>query len=153
MRRLCYCDSVGTVGSVGFLVLRLVMGAAFVLHGWPKIQNLTTWMGDQQPALLQALAAIAEFGGGIALILGFLTRLAALGLGATMVGALVLYHLPEGHDFVPSKPGEPSFELAAVYLACSFVFLLLGPGRISLDALLFGKVPETTATPGMPLVR
>ena len=81
MRHLFYCDTVGWLGSVGLLGLRLVMGAAFMFHGWPKIQNPLGWMGPEAPvpAILQALAALAEFGGGMALIVGLLTRLASLG--------------------------------------------------------------------------
>ena len=137
MRPLLYCDTVGNLSSVGLLVLRLVVGAAFILHGWPKIQNPMTWMGPEaMPGILQALAALAEFGGGIALILGLLTRLASLGIASVMVVAIGMVHLPKGHDFV-SLSG-PSWELAAVYLACSILFLFLGPGRISADAVLFG---------------
>ena len=48
--------------------VRLVAGTAFVLHGWPKIQNPTGWMGPDAPVpgALQAAAAVAEFGGGVA---------------------------------------------------------------------------------------
>lgn len=142
MRHLFYCDTVGWLGSVGLLLLRLVMGVAFVLHGWPKIQDPFGWMGPDAsiPAIFLALAALAEFGGGIALILGFFTRLASLGIGAVMVVAIAMVHLPQGHLFV-SKEGH-SWELAAVYLACAILFLLLGPGRYSLDALVFGKRRE-----------
>ena len=144
MRRLFYCDTAGRVGSVGLLVLRLVMGAAFVLHGWPKIQNPWGWMGADahMPAILQALAAVAEFGGGMGLIVGLLTRLASLGITSNMVVALATVHLPHGDSFV-SKPGGQSFELPAVYLACAVLLLLLGPGRFSLDALLFSQPPLT----------
>ena len=140
MRKLFYCDTVGPVGSVGLLVLRVVMGAAFVLHGWGKIQNPMGWMGPEAtiPGIFQALAAVAEFGGGMALIVGLLTRLASLGITSVMVVALATVHLPMGHPFV-GKPGGPSFELPAVYLACAVLFFLLGPGRVSLDALLFGR--------------
>lgn len=139
MRYLFYCDSVGRIGSVGLLVLRLVMGAAFVLHGWPKIQNPFGWMGPEAPfpAILIGLAALAEFGGGLALIFGLLTRLASLGIISTMVVAIGMVHVPQGDPFVGQ--GGPSWELAAVYLASAILFLLLGPGRISLDAVLFGK--------------
>ena len=140
MRHLFYCDTTGWLGSVGLLGLRLVMGAAFMFHGWPKIQNPMGWMGPEAsvPAILQALAALAEFGGGMALIVGLLTRLASLGIVTNMIVALGMVHLPHGDPFV-SKTGGRSYELAAVYLACAVLFLLLGPGRYSLDALLFGK--------------
>ena len=140
MRHLFYCDTVGRIGSVGLLLLRLVMGVAFVLHGTSKIQHPFGWMGPDAtvPAIFQALAAVAEFGGGLGLIGGLLTRLASLGLTCVMVVALAMVHLPMGHPFVAGKPGGPSFELPAVYLACAVMFLLMGPGKISLDALLFG---------------
>jgi putative oxidoreductase len=144
MRHLLYCDAVGPVGSVGLLLLRLVMGVAFVFHGWPKIQNPMEWMGSEAsvPAIFQALAALAEFGGGMALVGGLLTRLASLGIMSNMIVALGMVHLPHGDPFVSMK-GGPSYELAAVYLACAVLFLILGPGRFSLDALLFRKPIET----------
>ncbi len=141
MRKLLYCDSVGPIGSVGLLLLRLVMGAAFVLHGLGKIQNPMGWMGPDasMPAVLQALAAISEFGGGLALISGLLTRLGSLGITSVMVVALATVHLKLGHPFVADK-GGPSYELPAVYLACAAMFFILGPGKFSLDALVFGKL-------------
>lgn len=93
------------------------------------------------PPVLQAAAALSEFGGGIALVLGLLTPLAALGIGATMSVAVFLVHLKMGHPFVAQ--GGPSYELAAVYLAAAILFLLVGPGRLSLDALLFGRRSAT----------
>jgi putative oxidoreductase len=122
-------------GAVGLLLLRLVVGAVFILHGWPKIQNPTGWMGPSadMPGVLQALAAVAEFGGGAALVLGLLTPLAALGIACTMATAIYKVHW---NDPFVGAPGKPSKELAAVYLAAALLFLLLGPGLLSLDALL-----------------
>jgi putative oxidoreductase len=139
MRCCCYPAPPGDQASTGLLALRVVMGAAFVLHGWPKIQNPTGWMGTESgvPGVFQAVAAAAEFGGGIALALGLLSRFAALGIAAVMVGALALVHIPKGDPYV-GKPGQPSSELATVYLACSILFLLVGPGRFSIDAAIFG---------------
>jgi len=127
-------------GAVGLLLVRLVVGLAFILHGWPKIQSPLAWMGPdaQMPGFLQACAAVAEFGGGIALLLGVLTPLAALGLAITMAVATFMVHVPMQHSFV-GKPGEPSFELSAVYLVVAIMFLLVGPGVFSLDALLFQR--------------
>jgi putative oxidoreductase len=143
MREYFYNASVGRMGSAGMLLLRLVMGTAFIFHGWSKIQNPLDWMGPDAgvPGILQALAALSEFGGGMALIVGLLTRLASLGIAGVMVGALVMVHLPQGHPFV-GKGGGPSYELSAVYLACAALFLLLGAGRFSLDAILFNKRPR-----------
>jgi putative oxidoreductase len=143
MRHLFYCDTAGWLGSVGLLVLRLVMGAAFLFHGWMKIQHPTAWMGTHAtvPATFQALAAVAEFGGGLALISGLLTRLGALGIASVMVVALAIVHLPMEHPFVSME--GPSFELPVVYLACAVLLLLLGPGRFSFDAFLFGCPLET----------
>jgi putative oxidoreductase len=128
------------------------MGTAFVFHGWPKIQHPFDWMGAEAsvPAVLQVLAAVAEFGGGMALIVGLLTRLASLGILATMAVAIGMVHLPGGDPFI-GKPGGHSYELAAVYLACAIVFLILGPGRYSLDGLLFRSVPQKEAELGPTL--
>ena len=139
MRRWLYPGPADVRTSAGLLVLRVVVGTAFIFHGLPKVQNPLGWMGpDGPPGVLQALAAVSEFGGGIALILGLLTRLGALGIAAVMVGALALGHIPHGDPFV-GKPGQPSAEPATVYLACAVLFLLAGPGRFSLDDRLFGR--------------
>lgn len=132
-------------GAATLLVVRVVMGVAFILHGWPKIQNPMGWMnamgGEGVPSFLQALAALAEFGGGIALLLGLLTPLAALGIVCQMLGALFMVHFPMGHPFVAAT-GGPSYELPLVYLALAILLLVRGPGRWSFDALLFGRTRE-----------
>ena len=137
MRGILYPSFVSVRGAFGLLVLRLVVGAAFIFHGWPKIQNPFGWMGPDapMPGILLFLAALAEFGGGAALILGALTRVAALGLAATMAVAGMV-HIRAEDPFV-SLTGGRSWELAAIYFACSVLFLLAGSGRFSLDALLF----------------
>jgi len=149
MRRWLYCD-VNNVASVGLLAVRLMMGAAFILHGWPKIQNPMGWLPatNPTPAVFQALAAVAEFGGGIALILGLLTRVAAAGLAITMAVAMFTFHFPQKHSFVTMD--GPSWELAGIYFACSIMLLFSGPGRFSLDALLFGN-PRDGAAARTPL--
>jgi putative oxidoreductase len=146
MRHFLYCDTTGWIGSVGLLCLRLVMGTAFILHGWPKIQHPFDWMGATAtvPAIFQVLAAVAEFCGGMALIVGLLTRLASLGIMTNMIVAIGMVHLPHGDPFV-GRPGSHSYELAAVYLSCAVLFVILGPGRYSLDCVLFRSVSERQA--------
>jgi putative oxidoreductase len=135
--------------SLGLLVLRFVVGAAFILHGWPKIQKPTSWMGDAVPGFLQFAAAVTEFGGGIALILGLLTPLVTLALAVQMAAAMMLVHIPKGHAFV----GEESFELPLVYLVLFVALSAIGPGRYSLDALLWGRGRTDEATLGREPLR
>lgn len=139
--------------SIGLLLLRIVVGVAFVFHGYPKILHATTWMGSRPlvmpttgeallvvPPWLQATAAAVEFFGGIALVVGLLTRLAGLALCIDMVVAYVFSELPHGTPFVgPGHTLEPNL----TYLVVGFVMLLTGPGVISLDAV-FGapRKPE-----------
>jgi putative oxidoreductase len=132
--------NVGGAGSVGLLVLRLVVGIAFLHHGWSKIQEPMTWMNkfpNPPPGFLQAAAAVAEFGGGIALIIGFLTPLFAFLIACNMAVAAATVHIPHGDPFVGH--GGPSWELAAVYFSVAVCLLLVGPGQLSLDSLLFGR--------------
>ena len=132
-RLYTYTDS---RGSIALLLLRLIVGGAFVLHGLPKMQNPFGWAKDGFPPFLQALAALSEFGGGLALIVGLLTPLAMFGLLCTMVVA-TWTHAMSGAPWVAA--GGPSYELAALYAVIALAFALIGPGRFSLDALLFSK--------------
>ncbi len=127
----------GRVG-VGLLVLRVAAGVAFLFHGWPKIQNPFGWMGEGAgiPGWLQALAALSEFGGGAAWIVGLLTPLASFGILCTMVKAVHLHAIVLQHPFV-GKQG--SYELALVYGCVAVLLLLTGPGKLSLDALIFHR--------------
>ncbi|MGE5698489.1 MAG: DoxX family protein [Deltaproteobacteria bacterium] len=121
------------------LFIRLVVGYAFMLHGWGKIQNPLGWMGPTSsvPGIFQALAAISEFGGGMALISGFLTRLGAFGIACTMIGAVYMHSAVLGDPFVNLKGGR-AYELAAVFLVIAVFFVISGPGRFSLDRMVFG---------------
>lgn len=109
-----------------------------MLHGFGKIQKPFTWMGADTwaPSWLQALAAASEFFGGMALALGLLTPLAAALIACTMLAALFTVHFPAGHPWVGMKG---SFESALNYLAISVLYLLAGPGKYSVDYLLFGR--------------
>lgn len=121
------------LGSVGLLLARLLTGSAMMLHGWQKIQAPTSW-GDQMgiPPVFQALAAVAEFGGGLAWVLGLLVPLASLGVLATMLVAKFTVH---ASDPLVAQGGK-SWEPAGLYMALAVIYFSVGPGRFSLDYLI-----------------
>ena len=140
MQRLFFNDFVGGRVAFGLLLVRLVVGAAFMFHGWGKIQQPFGWMGENAttPGWLQALAALSEFGGGAAWILGLLTPLASFGIFCTMAVAVHFHMIIRGDPFVRQGAGG-SYELALVFLSVATLLLLAGPGKLSLDALFFRK--------------
>ncbi|MBD2054688.1 DoxX family protein [Oculatella sp. FACHB-28] len=125
------------------LGLRVTWGSVLVMYSFPMAKNPFHWMdmGGKPsgfPGLLQALGALSVLGGGIAIIAGFLTPLAALGLVGAMLVALFL-HLVQRHPFVkpaPDAPGE-SYDNSLLYLAIAILFIFLGPGSFSLDSIFF----------------
>lgn len=130
------------------LLLRLVFGALFTAHGAQKIfewtiagtQQAFGQMGIPLADLAARVVAVLEFGGGIALILGLLTRPIALLLAVDMLGALALVHLSAGL-FV----ADGGYELVLALAGGSAALALVGPGRLSLDHLLFAR--RRAATP------
>ncbi len=131
-------NSIGTPADLTLLIIRIVFGYAFIIHGWSKILNPFHWMGAdaQVPAFFQALAALSEFGGGIALILGLLTRLSSLGLFFTMIVAVYSHIFIYGNAFISKE--DASYELPVIYVLLSLLFIVIGPGKFSLDKKIFG---------------
>ncbi|HEX8552822.1 MAG TPA: DoxX family protein [Abditibacteriaceae bacterium] len=134
-----YGDFLGGRAAWGLLLLRLVTGVAMMIHGWGKFQQPFNWMNrpgrppSNIPGWMQAFAAFAEFGGGLALVLGLLMPLACLGIMFTMLGAKFISHAADPWI----NPGGKSWELASLYLLIATALLFLGPGRFALDCLLF----------------
>jgi putative oxidoreductase len=140
IRRLFSVPVYTTFPDVALLLIRVVAGLAFMLHGWGKIQNPFGWMGPDAfaPGVFQALAAVSEFGGGLAWVLGLLTPLAALGIASTMSVAFYVHAIMRGDPFIASGGGG-AYELATVYFCIAVLLIALGPGRLSLDRALFGS--------------
>jgi putative oxidoreductase len=137
-------------GALGLLVIRIAFGIGLAEHGWEKIQHPFTWMSHMPgpaPGWLQSLAALSEFGGGLAMIVGLLTPLAMFGILCTMGYALIHVHFPQHQPYV-NITGDPkvhAFELPAHYFIVALGLLISGPGALSIDAFLFNR-PSATST-------
>ncbi len=120
---------------LALLVLRLALGTIMIAHGWQKIadhMSLITGVihGLGLPTFMAYLVVAAEFGGGILLVIGFLTRLAALAVLIDMLVAILKVHLP--HGLFASKGG---FEFPMACAAIAFALIFTGSGPIALDWL------------------
>jgi putative oxidoreductase len=128
-------------------VLRIVLGVTFILHGGQKlfvfgfagVSGAFAQMGIPAPGLLGPFVAFVEFFGGIAILLGLLTRLAALGVGATMVVAILTVHLKNGF-FAPT-----GVEFPLSLLGSAVALVITGAGAFSLDALIGKKLTGAAA--------
>ena len=137
--------------DTGLAILRTVIGIIFIAHGGQKLfvyglEGVTGafgQMGVPFPAIMGPFVALVELLGGGALVVGLLTRLAALGLGITMLVAIVLVHWKAGF-FLPN-----GYEFALSLLGASTLLTLTGAGNLSLDALIsrLGEARRETAAP------
>lgn len=130
-----------TEGAVGLLLIRLVLGVVFAAHG---SQKLFGWFGGggldgtaaffasvgyEPSKTLAVLAAVTEFGGGLLLIVGLGTSIAAAGLAVTMAGATAATAQFGGGFFA----GNGGFELELTLAIAALGLTLTGAGPLSLD--------------------
>jgi len=124
---------------LGLLVLRLALGVIMIAHGWQKIADhmhgLTGMMHQLGlPPFMAYLVVAAEFGGGILVLVGFLTRLAAFAIFIDMLVAILKVHLPHG---LFASNGGLEFPLACAAIAFALIFS--GAGPIAIDWLWGSK--------------
>ncbi len=132
--------------DIALLVLRLTTGAVFIAHGAQKLFDYGisgvaggfAQSGIPMPEIAAPLVAFTEFAGGIALVLGLLARLAALGLTSVMLGAMFFVHLKNGF-FLPN-----GLEFTLALAGATVALVIAGAGRLSIDSM-FSRRRYTTA--------
>ncbi|QNE16208.1 DoxX family protein [Pseudarthrobacter sp. NBSH8] len=128
--------------TTAITVLRVILGFLFAAHGWQKFNEWTiagtqaafSQMGVPAANISAPLVAGLELAGGVALILGVLTRVVAALLALNMIGALFLVHAPAG--VFADKGG---YELVLLLGAAALALALTGAGRVSVDRVLFAR--------------
>lgn len=137
MRKLLGLNPEPIFVNVSLLIARIGIGALMLTHGWPKLMML---LGDdpiQFPGVMGlgataslTLAVFAEVVCSILILLGLATRLASIPLLITMLVAV--FHIHANDPFAMQ-------EMGVLYLLAYAILLLMGSGKYSLDALIFGK--------------
>src|SRR6202166_490540 len=142
----------GTEGDWVITVARIVLGVVFFAHGaqmalgWfggPGLQSTVRVFREtlRIPAPLAVLAVAAEFLGGLGLIVGLLSRVAALGIAVVMMVALVAVHRKFGFfmNWFGEKQGH-GIEYHVLVLALALTVMIKGAGAFSLDQVLYQHV-------------
>src|SRR5258708_5196039 len=150
VRKLTATDNDGAT-----TILRLVLGVIFFAHG---AQKMLGWFGGYGftgtmgfftgimhiPAILAFLAIAAEFFGGLGLIFGFLTRIAAFGILANMIVAIAMVHGQFGFfmNWTGAQKGE-GYEYHLLVLAAAVLLIIRGAGAASVDRLLSSPAKQS----------
>jgi putative oxidoreductase len=129
-------------------IVRVALGVVFFAHG---AQKMLGWYGGYGfsgtmgfftktlgiPAPLAFLAICAEFFGGLGLILGLLSRIAALGIGVNMLVAIAMIHRHFGFfaNWFGNQKGE-GYEFHLLVLAIVLAIIVRGAGALSLDRVI-----------------
>lgn len=133
------------------VVLRLALGLVMFPHGAQKVLG---WFGGYGfegtmgfftgtlhiPAVFAFLAIAAEFGGSLLLLAGAATRVAALGIGVTMIVAALKVHVANGFfmNWYGNQAGE-GFEYHILAAAIALALVITGGGKASVDEVLTRK--------------
>ena len=150
---------IATDDSAATAILRLVLGVVFFAHG---AQKMLGWFGGpgfsgtigfftgflHVPAPFAFLAIAAEFFGGLGLIVGFLTRIAAFGIAINMVVAIALVHSSFGFfmNWTDAQKGE-GYEYHLLTLAVTAFLIIRGAGAFSVDRAIATASPAPQPEP------
>ncbi len=124
--------------NLELLIMRLACSLPFIYHGSAILFGVFGGPGPtgfaafmHAPAIVGYLVGLAQFAGGIAILIGALLRVGAVSVIIVMLGAIFMVHLPHGYDI-----GHGGMEYALTELLLSFGLLLAGPGKYSLASVL-----------------
>lgn len=137
--------STSAAHDFGLLLIRVILGVVFMFHGSQKLFGLFEGGGMEEfaanieqmevpmPQVAAYAAALAEFVGGLFLLVGLFTRIAAIPVTITMLVAAIMVH---GSAFSAAKGGM-EYPLTLGLVAAGLIFT--GPGRFSVDGLFFAR--------------
>jgi putative oxidoreductase len=131
----------------GLTILRVVVGLVFFVHGSQKlflmgfggVAGFLGALGVPAPGLFAVIVTLVEFFGGLALILGLFTRVAAVPLAVDMLAAILTVPLPYG--FFTNNSG---YEFPLVLLAASIALAVDGAGEAALDNAIATRINSLT---------
>ena len=146
---------IATDNDIATTILRLVLGVVFFAHG---AQKMLGWFGGYGfsgtmgfftgmmhiPAPFAFLAIAAEFFGGLGLIFGLLTRIAAFGIFCNMIVAVALVHHNFGFfmNWTGAQKGE-GYEYHLLTIAVATFLMIRGAGAASVDGLLYSSLASS----------
>jgi putative oxidoreductase len=129
--------------------IRVIPGVVFFAHGAQKVLGWFGGAGLKQtlrtmheflglPVPLAFVAVMSEFLGGLGLIVGLLSRVAAVGICLTMLSAIALVHWRFGlfMNWLGDRKGH-GFEYHLLAIGLTIAIIVRGSGALSLDRLLF----------------
>lgn len=123
--------------TLGHAALRIVTGVIMTAHGWVKLTDLAAWqdkvadLGIPYPELAAYLAIAGELLGGLGLLFGLLTRVAAVGVISVLAVAIATVHIDKG---LMAQNG--GFEFPLILLVSALFIFITGPDRLSADTFL-----------------
>ncbi len=129
------------INEIGALILRVTLGILFFIHGLVKfqggIENTVGWFESINiPGFMAYVVALIELVGGIALFIGFATRLVSILIALIMVGAIITAKLPVG---LLGNGQMAGYELDLAFLAIAVYLAINGSKLLSLNRVLFNQ--------------
>ena len=139
-----------TQNEYSLALARVILGLVFFAHG---AQKMFGWFGGSgfsgtisdfvksgMPVAVALFAIFVEFLGGLSLLFGLLSRVAALGIIVEMIGAVLTIHIHIGFfmNWVGDQKGE-GFEYHLIAIALAFLIMVRGAGALSIDYMVFSR--------------